>query len=320
MAHLIGKPKHIKELMNMDFPDYIWTVEDLFPEGGLAIISGQPGHFKSWVILDIAVAVSGETKLFGHFDTKQSNVLVIDEENGERLLQKRLKKVGINKDLPIFYYSNETFTVSDASIEALLGRCKEFNIGTLIIDSLVRIHKGDENSSGDMSQIFNKLRRITAKGITVILIHHNKKPGIAGTGGAHDLRGSSDILASLDTHITLSRRDKELMFTQTKRRYAEEIKPFKVNIVENEGLLVMEYAGGAEDKDHQLQDLICTIVRDQPKMNQVQILKALVSRQAKVNEHKLRKTLKIMTKGGLLDELPGPRNSSLYDISGVNNE
>jgi hypothetical protein len=82
----------------------------------------------------------------------------------------------------------------------------------------------------------------------------------------------------------------------------------------------MEYAGGAEDKDHQLQDLICTIVRDQPKMNQVQILKALVSRQAKVNEHKLRKTLKIMTKGGLLDELPGPRNSSLYDISGVNNE
>jgi len=66
------------------------------------------------------------------------------------------------------------------------------------------------------------------------------------------MRGSSDILAAVDSHITIERkRDEEgnLVIKQTKLRQAEVLKPFEISILKGpSGPSGFEYAGDHDDK------------------------------------------------------------------------
>jgi hypothetical protein len=83
----------LKELMTRRYPESEWVVESLIPEG-LTVLSAQPASYKTWLLLDIAIAVASGSQLSQTFDTTQSGVLVIDEESSERLLQQRLSLLG----------------------------------------------------------------------------------------------------------------------------------------------------------------------------------------------------------------------------------
>lgn len=243
------KPLALTDLMNKKFPDTEWTVEQLIPSGARVAISGAPAAFKTWLVLDLILKVSRGEILFDKFVTNQTGVLLIDEENGERLLQKRFQMLNKTFDLPVYLLSFSEFKLSKGSIEKLIVFAKEKDIKLVVFDSLVRIHGADENDATKMASVLGLLTKFTKEGIAVIFTHHNRKQGAFRSNPSQDMRGSTDILASVESHIAVERKPKEdyLIITQTKLRQGAEMKPFKLNIINDGQEIKFEYSGEVDE-------------------------------------------------------------------------
>ena len=83
------------------------------------------------------------------------------------------------------------------------------------------------------------------------------------------MRGSSDILAAVDSHITVERkRDKEdcLLIKQTKSRQGEALKPFEIEILQGpSGPSGFEYAGDYDEKKakaEEIMDVLPSVLAD----------------------------------------------------------
>ena len=198
----------------------------------------------------MAIKVAKGDILFDKFATDQTGVLIVDEESGEWTLQRRFQKLQKSNDIPIYITPLKEFKLNDKSVEKIISIAKGLNIKLVIFDSLVRVHSEDENDAMKIAKVFNLFKRITKNNITVIFTHHNRKTGIMRSANpSQDMRGSSDILASVDCHLAIERKPKEdlIIVHQTKLRQGEEMKPFKLNIINDENELKLEFAGDLDE-------------------------------------------------------------------------
>ncbi len=256
------KPIHISELMKKEFGDIEWLVEKLVPLEGITAVSGAPASFKTWVMLELAIRVAKKEDLFDRFATSKTGVLLIDEENGERLFQRRLKMFKDIDGLNIYILSLEKFKLSNSSVKELIIFCKKKEIGLIVFDSLVRIHEGNENDAMDMSSVFGMLKQLNKVGITVIFTHHHRKQGaLRSSNPSQDMRGSSDILAAVDCHIALERKDSVVTIRQTKARNNAEIKPIQLDITIEDDNLAFEYIGEI-DESESIKDAFKKAIKD----------------------------------------------------------
>jgi hypothetical protein len=76
----------------------------------------------------------------------------------------------------------------------------------LILDPLVRMHQGDENSASDISRLLGFLRQLQRTyGVAVALVHHVRKSAASEPGQA--LRGSGDLHSWGDSNLYVVRRE-----------------------------------------------------------------------------------------------------------------
>lgn len=263
-------------LLKVEFPPEVWVVEQLLPDEGVTILSGAPGSFKTWLYMEIAVKVAKGELVFGHFKPKQTGVLVIDEESGERRLQKRFKQLGATDELPIHYLSRVGYKLNQLYTDAIAQKARELGTGLIIFDSFTRFNTGDENTSGDMSTYMDYYRQLADAGFSVLILHHNRKDTGKGSSAAQSMRGSSDILASVDCHIGVSRKGQSETVTleQTKNRDVWESAPFELHFYENAN--EFEYVGkGKTDAELHREnlDLVKQYVADWPGHSKNEIKK-----------------------------------------------
>jgi hypothetical protein len=75
----------------------------------------------------------------------------------------------------------------------------------LVLDPFVRLHRIDENASGEVAPLLAYLRELQrSHGIAVIVVHHAKK-GAGGIRAGQALRGSSEFHAWGDSNLYLRR-------------------------------------------------------------------------------------------------------------------
>ncbi len=298
--------KQLDELMGQDYPEQEYIVDRLVPASSITILSGQSRSFKTYTLLDMALSVASGKPLFEQFKTQETGVLIIDEENGERLLQKRLKQLNAAKNLPIYITSFGGFHLDDKHIEEVLGFCAENNIGLIIIDALIRVHGADENSAKDMSKVFQKLRAFTKQDVAVLVTQHNRKMGANGNMGANEMRGSSDILAAVDSHVGVSRKDKVyLTFTQEKQRYDVELDPFQVKVNVGDNSFGFEYLGVFRkpvDKSAILLPAVIDLLTEYGQLPVGELEQRLKERDIATNEHELRNLLNRWVAEGTLPQ------------------
>ena len=175
--------------------------------------------------------------MFGKYKATQGGVLVIDEEDHLRLLKKRLRLLGAKETDNIYYLSQNGIKVdNEETSNAILEIIKEKNIKLLILDSLVRVHQQDENDAKGMAKVFSWLQKITGAGASILFTHHHRKQqGFGKINPGQSMRGSSDILAAVDCHIVIEKKQDEdcLIIRQTKLRQDELLKPFEVKILKD---------------------------------------------------------------------------------------
>jgi len=265
------------------------------------------------MLLETAIKVAKGEPLFGEFTTQKVGTLLLDEENGLPLLQQRLKELKAPEDLPIYFYSYEGFTLDEEYVDRIILECKTHDIKLLMIDSLVRVHGADENTAQDMAAVFKQLRRFTGQGITILITHHNRKPGSNRSGSRHEMRGSSDILAAVDCHIALKRHENFVTVEQTKQRYAKELDAFDVQVTDDKGSFSFNYLGAGKDiKTQPIKLAIIELLDGWEYLIQKNIRKGLVERGIEINQRTLSGILKKMVSSGELSSKRGSGNSTCY--------
>lgn len=187
-----------------------WLVEGLLLKSGAAILGGAPKAGKSFLALDLCVAVASGTQAAGHFRVAVAcPVILLCAEDPSPVLASRLAALVRSRflaldDLPIEVIVETVVRLPEAlpRLAATLARSRP---GLLLLDPLIRLHRADENSASEMAVVLDGLRDLArAAQTTILLVHHARKAPSAGSPGA-GLRGSSDLAAFGDSNLYLRR-------------------------------------------------------------------------------------------------------------------
>lgn len=307
--------QRLKDLLATNFPPEIWLVDSLIPDEGVTILSGSPGSFKTWLYMEIAVKVSTGSLALGHFPTKQTGVLIIDEESGKRRMQKRFKQLLAVDDMPIHFTSRLGYRMNKAYADAIAKKAEELKTGLIIFDSFTRFNGADENASGDMSTLMDCYHQLADAGLAVLILHHNRKGTAGPSNPATEMRGSSDILAAADCHIAVSRigQSEFVRLTQTKNRDIWEPQPFELRF--HEYATEFEYVGtgksSAEWHREQL-DKIVAFIDTNPGLSQRQIVAEIKTQGFKGGNRKIMDLLDELTRNEEINLQPGKRGAHQY--------
>jgi len=263
-------------LLNKEGGNPGYLVSDILPEGGVSILGGEPGSGKTWVVLALARDVAGGQPFLGRFTTEQGPVLIIDEESGENRLRKRMKRLGAADSLPISFSIMKVINLSDPSWEEPLCQAIDSIKPKLVImDSLVRVHRGDENDATQMAKLFSALTKLREEfGCAFLITHHFRKRQQQAKMNTLEqrLRGSSDIAAYADTVLGIDRVDERLVLTQLKNRDGEMFKPLALAIDDvaddRTEIIVLEEVDAEADKRKQARDLIRKALKDKTMLRE----------------------------------------------------
>jgi hypothetical protein len=113
--------------------------------------------------------------------------------------------------------------------QALLATIDRIQPKLMLLDPLVRLHRIDENSAKEVSQLLGFLRHIERTyGVAIVLTHHSSKK--TRTRSGQMLRGSSDLHAFGDSNIYLARNGDAIQMT-LEHRTAESLGPLALELV-----------------------------------------------------------------------------------------
>jgi hypothetical protein len=253
------KPIPLPDLLAKDYPGPDWAIERLVATATINLLTAAPNNWKSWLTLHAALSLAKGSPLFGHFQTTPQGVLIVNEEDSERDLQRRFQMLAGEsaKDLPIHVAAGREVKLDQSPwLHDLLETMKRLDLSFLILDSMSCIHSGVENDPRDMMRLFDSLKTFCKEGVTVLMTHHHRKRSRlpdAKEYAQEQTRGSSVINAVPHGHLAIEETrsesgDRLIRCVQAKLKAAQKlVHPFLVKVVETEtGGIQFEY-GGEDD-------------------------------------------------------------------------
>ena len=194
-----------------------WLVDGLWLEQAVGFVGGEPKCCKSYLALDIAVAVASGSPCLRSFAVERPGpVLCYPAEEAEAEVGRRLRGIAAAagarfESLDIAVIDAPRLRLdSESDRRRLAGTVKAARPRLLILDPLVRLHRVDENSAAEIGPILGFLRELQRSFETaVMLVHHTRKSGARRQG--QSLRGSGDIFAWGDSYLHLRRSGSRLL-------------------------------------------------------------------------------------------------------------
>ena len=195
-------------------------VTDLWSADAVGIVGGEPKCCKSFLALDLAVAVASGTPCLRRFSVpKPRRVLLYAAEDALHIVRSRLEGIcaaaGISlRDLDVHVITAPSLRLDlTADRDRLERTIADLAPGLLVLDPFVRLHRIDENASGEVAPLLAYLRELQRRhNLAVLLVHHAKKSGGRLRAG-QALRGSSEFHAWGDSNLYLRRDGPKLTLT-----------------------------------------------------------------------------------------------------------
>jgi DNA-binding transcriptional ArsR family regulator len=270
--YTLPKTMTLAELLTLS-DEYMpkFLIDKLLPQNGITYMFGSPGCGKSWLMFEVARAVSSGTPFLGSVAVNQAKVLIVDEENSWYELKRRASLLALESDLPIYFKSLTGFKLdSKESLEDVIKLCKRESIELVILDPFVAMHSLEENSATDMQKVMDFMQMFLQNQITVMFIHHSRKGGFMTS--AENTRGSSAINGRADSAILVEKvqnDDLQLIdVKQLKSRRGRPMDSFRVVLIqdEEESPITIALATGSDvdnlHKKDQAKDAIVNILRE----------------------------------------------------------
>ena len=191
------------------------VVDGLLRRGEIANLVAAPKVGKTWLAMQLALAVQSGTKWLG-FRCAKGNVLYDDLELHASVSASRFPRVAAAMGLEVADWAglrvlNERGAmrgIEGLECRVVSGELQRFDLSLIVIDAWYRAlpKDCDENANGDVMQVYNRLDAIAADlGCAILLVHHTTK-GIA----ANAARTTTDLGAgagaqsrAADAHIAI---------------------------------------------------------------------------------------------------------------------
>ncbi|MCZ8170585.1 MAG: AAA family ATPase, partial [Brevundimonas sp.] len=184
-----------------------WLIKGVLPRGDLGILYGQSGSGKTFVALDMAMALVRGVPWRGHRVPKPVRVLYVAAEGsggvGNRIAA-YLKAHGIPHPDNLGVMPGTPSLLEKEDIKEVLASVRAADgFDVVIIDTFAQVTPGaNENAAEDMGRALSNLRALAgATQAMPILVHH------AGKDASKGARGWSGLKAAADVQIEVIRRD-----------------------------------------------------------------------------------------------------------------
>lgn len=189
------------------------VIHGLLREGETMNVIAAPKTGKSWLTLDLAIAVATGNPWLGRYETVAGDVLIIDNELHQETSANRIPKVASARSVAMREISERIF------VDNLRGRLQDINamgvyfdglepgqFKVIILDAFYRFMPmgGDENDNGTMANIYNLIDSYANRlGCCFILIHHSTKGSQSGKSVTDVGAGAGAQSRATDTHLVL---------------------------------------------------------------------------------------------------------------------
>ena len=227
-------------------PELRWLVTHLWSQDAVGIVGGEPKCCKSFLALDLAVAVAAGVPCLRRFAVPTpGRVLLYAAEDAHPIVRRRLEGIATAagvalRDLDIQVITAPTLRLDlPADRAALQEAIARLQPKLLILDPFVRLHRIDENASGEVAPLLAYLRELQrCYALAVLVVHHAKK-GAGNVRAGQALRGSSEFHAWGDSNLYL-RRDGDALTLAIEHRAAPALKPMRVELVASGEALALQ--------------------------------------------------------------------------------
>lgn len=242
-AHLAERPE-----------THRWLIEALWADEAVGIVGGQPKCGKSFLALDLAVAVASGVPALRRFPVPRPGpVLLFAAEDPLHVVRDRLlaiaKAAGVDFDtLDVHVITKPTLRLD---LEADRVRLREtvaaLQPRLLILDPFVRLHRIDENAAGEVAPLLASLRTLQRQLHTAVLVVHHARKGGDRRRPGQALRGSSELHAWGDSNLYLHRSHEDITL-HVEHRAAPGLDALSLELRDSAGLALRAHPTPASSK------------------------------------------------------------------------
>lgn len=234
-------------------PERRWLIEGLWGAEAVGIIGGEPKCCKSFLALDMAVAVASASACLGRFPVANAGrVLLFAAEDASSTVRQRLDGICAAAELNLTDLDLHVITAPtvrldmDADRERLEDTVRFMRPVLLVLDPFVRLHRVDENVSAEVAPLLDYLRGLQRHYKTAVALVHHARKGAAHLRAGQALRGSSELHAWGDSNLYLRRgRDPDALSLTIEHRAAASSKGLSLRL-EADGDALALRAGDSE--------------------------------------------------------------------------
>lgn len=218
-----------RELLQMPMPE--WLIQGIIPKGGVVGLYGAPGSKKSFIAIDMAMAVASGQPWQGH-PTQAGTAIYIAAEGGVGITKRvraRLAKYQQEPEDVDIAWLTETVSVNNDTddLTTVFNRIDdeaEWEPSLIIIDTLARCFDGDENTQQDMGRFIAGVDAMRLRyNATVIIVHHTNVGGARERGNTA-FRGAADTMIAIET----DQETGNIIVNCSKQKDAEEFPPIEL--------------------------------------------------------------------------------------------
>jgi hypothetical protein len=207
-----------KAIVEMQFDPIKYVVPGYIAEG-CTILAGTPKLGKSWLVLEMALAVAAGGACLGGIQCDPGSVLYLALEDNHRRLQSRINKVwslGFEQVSPIpagLHFATEWPRAHVGGVEAVREWIADHADARLVIVDVLAMFKRIGGGKGGQDQTqyeadylaVKALQQIAGEtGVAVIIVHHTRK-SVADLDPFDAISGTLGLSGAADTGIVIRR-------------------------------------------------------------------------------------------------------------------
>ncbi|MDA8338683.1 MAG: AAA family ATPase [Nitrospiraceae bacterium] len=215
---LSEKLRSFEDIIDSEDIETKYVINKLLPENFIMLLAGRRGTKKSLIALRMAIdIVRGDSFLTENWRTTATEVVYIDLENSIKLIKKRLRLLAYHYAYNLKFLLRQDILSID--IEKQIEELKELvKDKVVIIDTLSKIHRRDENSNPHMTIIMEHLINLAQTEAKALILLHHKGKGLGDLGS----RGATAIEDNADVVIEIIPDKNYVNFKCTKHRDCKE--------------------------------------------------------------------------------------------------
>jgi hypothetical protein len=201
-----------------------WLIEELWGHEAVGIIGGEPKSCKSFLALDMAVALASGRPCLGRFPVpNKGKVLLFAAEDALHIVRSRLDGICASHGLDLAALDLLVITTPVIRLDQgddrqrLDNTVAQHQPQLLILDPFVRLHRIDENLSAAVAPLLAFLREIQRRHHAAVALVHHARKGAGAIRAGQALRGTSELHAWGDSNLYI-RRIKNRLLLSTEHR------------------------------------------------------------------------------------------------------